>query len=399
MTSKQQVASKENNSNNNNNNNKKKKHNDKSTKGGFPLFKWALAGLLLSILMVVLLNKTHPNIPVKLMMDGVIGSIKLHLHFKETFFADPNAPKRNISAGAYALNFLFSMSPPMNWTDTVEVRKQVLEGMGPMVNAYFPPLVRVVEIAPNLIAEVQPTVTATTKRSDVKHMIYLHGGAFLAGHPSLSRTFLHELIKRSNDRLQVWALDYRLAPEHPLPAATEDAVLLYDHLVNKLGVDPANIVIAGDSAGGGLSLMTLLAIKDSGRKQIAGGILIAPCVDMYKEYYEPENGIDKILQNPLDLLASLATNTSRDDRESRKNPIFSPLYGDLKGLPPLYINIGTNDELWGQNKELQKRALEQGVKVVYSEWKHLPHVFPVFFSLIPEGEVAIGEMIDFIYSS
>ena len=167
-------------------------------------------------------------------------------------------------------------------------------------------------------------------------VLYLHGGGYVAGSPESHRAITSHLAKFANARVVV--PDYRLAPEHACPAAIEDAVAVYDALLAE-GVDPANLVIAGDSAGGGLTLATLQALKSTGKPLPAATLLLSPWVDLtLSELFDTDRDI---MLSPA-WLSSAAQAYGGDDLS---HPTRSPLNGDLGALPPVLIQAGSDEIL------------------------------------------------------
>ncbi len=221
---------------------------------------------------------------------------------------------------------------------------------------------------------------------------YLHGGAYVACSPETHRAFTSALSRAANAR--VFALDYRLAPEHRFPAAVEDAVAGYRWLLNQ-GVDPQEIVIGGDSAGGGLTVATLIALRDAGEQLPRAAFVISPWADLACAG------------------RSLDANDERDPMfygagvrwmapvylggASPRDPLASPIYADLSKLPPLLIHVSDNEVLLDDSTRLADRAKQCGVNVDLRVWNDLPHAWPVFVALrLPESYQALGEIARFI---
>ncbi len=221
---------------------------------------------------------------------------------------------------------------------------------------------------------------------------YLHGGGYVACSPQTHRPFTSALSRAANAR--VFALDYRLAPEHRFPAAVEDAVAGYRWLLNQ-GLDSQEIVIGGDSAGGGLTMATLVALRDAGERLPRASFVLSPWTDM------AATG------------RSLDTNDESDymfygdgvrwaapvyiGAASPRDPLASPLYADLSKLPPLMIHVSDTEVLLDDSTRLAERAKQCGVKVDLRVWNDLPHAWPVFITFkIPESYAALSEIVQFI---
>jgi acetyl esterase/lipase len=193
--------------------------------------------------------------------------------------------------------------------------------------------------------------------------------------------------------MKALALDYRLAPEHPHPAAVDDAVAAYRWLLAN-SVAPERIAIAGDSAGGGLSAATLVALREAGDPLPAAAVLISPWTDLaatggsITERADIDPMIDMAVLNRM--AAAYAGQTST------KDPSVSPLYAGLAGLPPLLIQVGTAEVLYDDSVRLAELARAAGVEVSFEAWEDMIHVFQAFGALLPEAGEAIGKIGDFL---
>jgi len=215
-------------------------------------------------------------------------------------------------------------------------------------------------------------------------VLYLHGGGYVLGSVNTHREMLIRLSRAASAR--VLALNYRLAPEHPFPAAVEDATAGYRWLLSQ-GVKPNRVVVAGDSAGGGLTAAALVAIRDAQLPSPAAGVCLSPWVDMegIGETMTTKAKIDPMVQKEGLLgMASLYLN-GKDPR----SPLAAPLYADLKGLPPLLIHVGEAETLLADSTRLTERAKAAGVKVNLEVWPDMIHVWHLFASVLPEGQQAI----------
>lgn len=216
---------------------------------------------------------------------------------------------------------------------------------------------------------------------------YLHGGAYTFGAMTTYRDLLGFLVRRTRARA-LW-LDYRLAPECPFPAAVDDALAGYRWLLEQ-GVPPERIVFAGDSAGGGLALATLLAARAAGLALPAGATLLSPWTDLTGESSTTHSraAVDPMLRGAGIAAGGRIYLAGADPHE----PLASPLFADLRGLPPLLIHVGDAEVLLDDSRSLAKRARAAGVEVTLHIWPGMFHVFPVFPSLLPESRAAAEEM-------
>ena len=224
-------------------------------------------------------------------------------------------------------------------------------------------------------------------------ILYFHGGGYCIGSINTHR----ELVARLSHAAQArgFAVDYRLAPEHPFPAAVEDAITAYRWLL-ATGVSPDRIVIAGDSAGGGLTVATLVALRYTGAPLPAAGVCLSPWVDL--EGIGPSM-TSKAAEDPIlqpEALATLAA--AYLGGADRGTPLAAPLYADLRGLPPLLIHVGTAEVLLDDATRLAERARVAGVRVTLEVWPEMIHAWHVFYALLPEGEQAIERIGVFIRS-
>lgn len=219
-------------------------------------------------------------------------------------------------------------------------------------------------------------------------ILYLHGGAYALGSAHIHREFLGRLAAACG--LKVLAINYRLAPEHPFPAALEDAVTAYRWL-RKQGLDPAKIVLAGDSAGGGLALAALIALRGSGDALPACAVCLSPWVNLVSTPASANNNRDPIL-NPQ-LLGEYARLYAQDADPA--NPLISPIYADLAGLPPLLISAGSCEILLDDALLLAKRARQANVEVVMEVWEGMFHVFQIV-PFIPETNLSVQQIAEFV---
>jgi acetyl esterase/lipase len=222
-------------------------------------------------------------------------------------------------------------------------------------------------------------------------ILYLHGGGYVVGSIRSHAGLTAQLARAANVRLL--SLDYRLAPEHPHPAAVEDAVAAYRWLQGQ-GIAPKRIVIAGDSAGGGLTVATLLALRDAGDPLPAAAVCLSPWLDMELtgESIDARAADDPIVQR--DALARYAAwyLGGADPR----TPLASPLHARLDGLPPLLIQVGTAETLLDDAIRFARRAQAAGIAVTLEPWEEMIHVWQFFAFTLPEGRQAIARIAEFI---
>ena len=227
--------------------------------------------------------------------------------------------------------------------------------------------------------------------SDSRVVLYFHGGGYIIGSPRTHRAMMAHLSKAAGAR--VLALDYRLAPEHPFPAPVEDSVTAYRWLLAE-GFDPARIALGGDSAGGGLTVTALVQIRYLGLPMPGAGVCISPWVDMegLGESMETRAKADPMV-NKENLMVSAKTYLGGADPRA---PLAAPLYADLRGLPPILIQVGDAETLLDDSTRLAGVAREAGVDVQLDVWDDMIHVWHVFAPILPEGKRAISQAGEFI---
>lgn len=222
-------------------------------------------------------------------------------------------------------------------------------------------------------------------------ILYLHGGAYIAGSPRTHRPLTVELARSTGAR--VLALDYRQAPEHAFPAWIDDALTAYQHLL-KQGQRPEHIVVAGDSAGGNLALVLLLRLRELQLPMPAGAVCLSPWTDLACRYHS--HSLNAGLEAMLNPVALKALGLHHIGDRDPKDPLLSPAYADLTGLPPLMVHVGSREILLDDARAIKRNAKKAGVRLRYREWADMPHVFPLFHRFLPEGRKAIADISDFV---
>lgn len=233
-------------------------------------------------------------------------------------------------------------------------------------------------------------VTAPGAAAD-RAVLYLHGGGYVIGSAKTHRDLMGRISRGAKAR--VLGLNYRLAPEHPFPAAVDDAVAGYRWMLAQ-GIKPSRIAVAGDSAGGGLTVAALVAIRDAKLATPAAGICMSPWVDLegIGESMKTRAQADPVVQREGLVGMASAYLQGKDPR----TPLAAPLYADLKGLPPLLIQVGDAETLLDDSNRLAGRAKAAGVEVKLEVWPEMIHVWQLFASFLPEGQEAIDGINKFI---
>jgi acetyl esterase/lipase len=223
-------------------------------------------------------------------------------------------------------------------------------------------------------------------------ILYLHGGGWVFGSPETALSLTGSLVAKTG--FTAFSSDYRLAPEHPFPAAIEDSLSAYRALLDG-GQDPATIAFAGDSAGGGLAVTTCLAARDAGLPLPAAIVAFSPGLDATRtgESMETKAGID-----PLFTRAGLEhTGAMYLGGADPRQPLLSPaILADLTGFPPMLIQVGTNEVLLDDSTRLAARARAAGVDVILDVTADLPHVFQCFVGVLDEADQALDRAAQFL---
>jgi acetyl esterase/lipase len=262
--------------------------------------------------------------------------------------------------------------------DVQELRRRFEEVVGSQ------PLPVGVTVTPAALGSV-PTVEITVAGVKPRHMVlYFHGGVYAFGTASLGADLASEIGRRID--AAVISVDYRLAPEHPYPAAVDDAVAGYDVLLQR-GVAPADVVVAGESAGAGLAVAALVAARDRGLPMPAAALLMSPWADLTlsgtsmdtRQGIDPQLGREVFVPRVADYVGD------HDPAEG----LISPIFADLSGLPPLVIQAGSHEVLLDDAVRLAQRAATDDVGVTLDITPGVPHVFQAFHAVLEEGASAL----------
>jgi epsilon-lactone hydrolase len=265
------------------------------------------------------------------------------------------------------------------------------------LRAAFNELMSHVPVAPDVrqhavqiggVGGIEVTIEGATTENVI---LYFHGGVYVIGTAIASVPLVSEVVRRTGAR--AITLDYRLAPEHPYPAAVDDARAAYEGLLAQ-GIDPGQIAFAGESAGGGLAVATLLALREAGTPLPSGAFLMSPYVDLTLsgETLIEREAVDAVL-TPAGLRARVPDYVGGADAA---DPNVSPIFGDLSGLPPLLIQVGSNEILLSDALRLAARAALADVSVTLEVTAGVPHVFQGFAGLLDEAGAALDRASDFL---
>lgn len=230
---------------------------------------------------------------------------------------------------------------------------------------------------------------AANARAD-RAVLYLHGGGYVIGSVRTHRVLVGDLSRAA--AAKVLSVDYRLAPEHPHPAAVDDATAAYRYLLRS--VDAPATAIAGDSAGGGLTAAALIALRDAKAPLPAAGVMISPWLDLTLSGESMTSRADADPMVQRDGLQKMAdAYVASGDAMA---PTVSPLFADLAGLPPLLIHVGTAETLLDDSTRFAERARAAGVDVDLDVWDDMIHVWHAFATVLPEGRQAIDRIGEYL---
>lgn len=256
----------------------------------------------------------------------------------------------------------------------------------------FPPP-RSVLYHPHIVEHIPIEFIVPKKPIENRVILFLHGGSFNVGCVHSHACLMGMLADKTKTR--VVGIDYRLAPEHPFPCALEDTMTIYRWLLTS-GYEPSQIILVGNSAGSALLLSLLLSLKEAHKPMPHAGVCISPWVDLTLTAKSLQTNADK------DYLPLARLKTSAEwylAGKDPKTPLASPLFGDLTGLPPLLIHVGSHEILLDDARSIAKKAEACHVDVSLEIWEGLGHSWHLFASTIPEGEEALDKIADWIAAS
>jgi acetyl esterase/lipase len=234
----------------------------------------------------------------------------------------------------------------------------------------------------------------TTPGADPGRVImFLHGGGYISGSLDSHRHMVAQAGREA--RARTLALGYRLAPEHPFPAALEDAIAGYRFLLSQ-GLEPKHIAVAGESAGGGLAIATLVSVRDAGLALPACTWCSSPWVDLEAsgDSMTTKAPVDPLIQKPYSLELAAAYLNGADPR----TPLASPIYAELKGLPPMLIQVGSAETLLDDAVRLARVAGAADVRVTLEIWPDMIHAWHLFYQQVAAGRHALAAVGAFIRS-
>jgi monoterpene epsilon-lactone hydrolase len=226
-------------------------------------------------------------------------------------------------------------------------------------------------------------------------MLYFHGGAWLFGWYNTHRMLLGRIARQSG--MRALAVDYRLAPEYAFPAALDDCLAAYHYLIDQ-GLRPDQVVLAGDSAGGNLVITTMLALREAGETLPAAGVCISPATDLTEHgvsYGEHANQ-DAMLASGLYQKFADILQDKFSGGHDLNDPLISPIFADLHGLPPLLVQAGEDEILRDSITAFVVKARQAGVQVTYEVWAGMWHVWHIYAPYLPEASYAVDSLCKFV---
>jgi acetyl esterase/lipase len=267
----------------------------------------------------------------------------------------------------------------------------------PALRAGFDELIRQVPVPPDVrstpttvggVGALEVTIDGT---DPTEVILYFHGGVYVIGSAEATVPLVADIARRSGTK--VVTVDYRLAPEHPYPAAVEDARAAYEGLLEE-GVDPGQIAVAGESAGAGLATAMLMALRDAGTALPSSAFLMSPYADLTLsgDTIADKQSLDPLL-TPDSLRRRVADYLGGADAA---DPSISPVLGDLRGLPPMLIQVGSHEILLSDATRLATRAAAADVAVTLDVVPGVPHVFQAYAAVLDEGDAALDRAAAFL---
>lgn len=256
------------------------------------------------------------------------------------------------------------------------------EGFDAMLSLFPPP--EDAQIEEIKIEHMDADWVSVPESREDRVLLYLHGGGYVIGNNVGYRDFGARLARAGRCRTLV--INYRLAPENPFPAAVDDATMAYRWLLEQ-GIDASNIAIAGDSAGGGLTFATLVALRDAGVALPASAATYSPWVDLEGVGESAQPGAVDDPMIAVDGLQDMGRHYAADDL---RNPLAAPLYANLSGLPPVIVFVGTREILRDDSVRIVDNARAAGVDAELHIEEGLIHVWPIFNG-VPEAEVTVAQ--------
>jgi monoterpene epsilon-lactone hydrolase len=271
------------------------------------------------------------------------------------------------------------------WPSDVAEARALYDAMGPAI-------AEDIRVEPVNVGSIPAQLLTPPDADAHRALLFLHGGGYVYGSLASHGGMAAEIARHS--KCKALQLQYRLAPEHPFPAAIEDACAAYESLLLQ-GHRPEDIAFVGDSAGGGLVMAALATLKSQARPLPGAAVCVSPWVDLEAsgESYSERQALDPMIERELvGFLAELYLNG-----QDPKTPLASPVHADLHGMPPLLIQVGECEVLFSEAARLYEKARASGVEVTFEEWPQMVHVWHLYFPMLAAGREAIARIGAFVY--
>lgn len=293
----------------------------------------------------------------------------------------------SLRAHAFRAVIKYGIAPRFHPTASIQDQRSLLDNLGKLSLLPFRTKTQSVTID-----DVPGKWITATAASEDRAILYFHGGGYNLGSSSSHGEIAAHISKTSGAR--VLLIDYRCAPEHPYPGALEDGLSAYRGLL-EMGFSPQNIGVLGDSAGSGLTIATLVSLRDAGKPLPALAVCLSPWVDLELSGESVKNRLQSDPFLNADWLRQMALNYigTNDPR----SPFISPIYADLHDLPPLFVQVGTDDILYSDAERLVERAQEAGMETTFDVWENMWHVWHFFVGKMPEANRAIKKVGSFFH--
>lgn len=279
----------------------------------------------------------------------------------------------------------FLIRKTVNWNKPLEKVRKDLEELGGKTS-----LPKEVQVTTLVHQGFKAELMEPAGAPENKIILYLHGGGYCLGVYNTNRAFVAGVASQCG--LKTLLLDYRLAPEHPFPAALEDSVAAYRWLL-QAGFSSDKIILMGDSSGCGLGLATVMKLREEQESLPAAMVFLSPVVDLAGK---GESFITLAKKDPFQYRDPLGIAKNYVGRNDPALPMLSPLYGDMDGLPPMLIHAGDYDVFLSDATRLAEKAERYGVKVKLKVWKKMWHIFHMSAGILPEGKAALNEVYAYI---
>lgn len=295
-------------------------------------------------------------------------------------------------ARAFNLALMLTIKPALELTPVNRRSLQVLDRVYAVAGRLMSQLPGFVQVEATHFGHFDGEwLRAGQEMAEDKALLYLHGGGYCFSSAQSHRPLTWRLSRMA--RRPVLAINYRQGPDHEFEHVRDDALQAYRHLLERYA--PENILIAGDSAGGHLTLVTLQAARDAGLPLPRAALCFSPWTDLS---CEGDSFRRNRFRDPM-FSSRVVTDLARYYVRQRDHyhPLISPLHGDFSGLPPLMITAGSTEVLRDDSRRLAERAHAHGVQVHYEEWRGMPHVFQLFAFCLPEARMAYRHMAKFLH--